>query len=261
MATARPGTGLPTRTYGTGAGFGNQGHWGPQPGGELTGKPPVTYTVTGPAGGQGGTNWADLLQGPQRDAFAALQSLFTGYGLGSLAPKIFDYIKQGYGSDTISLLLQDTPEYKQRFAGNLARQRAGLPVLSPAQYLATEESYRQVLHAAGLPKGFYDTPGDFTNWIAGDVSATELKNRADEAAAVANGNPQLREAMKKMYGVSEGDIAAYFLDQSRAEPILRQREQAAEIAAAGLQRGFQPSKYAEQFAAQGITGAQAEQGY
>jgi len=205
--------------------------------------------------------WADLLQGPQRDAFAALQSLFTGYGLGSLAPKIFDYIKQGYGSDTISLLLQDTPEYKQRFSGNIARQQAGLPVLSPAQYLATESSYRQVLQSAGLPKGFYDTPADFSGWIAGDVSATELKSRADEASAVANGNPQLREAMKRMYGVSEGDIAAYFLDQSRAEPILRKREQAAEIAAAGLQRGFAPSQYAEQFAAQGITAGQAQQGY
>jgi hypothetical protein len=208
-----------------------------------------------------GANWADLLQGSQRDAFAALQSLFAGYGLGSLAPKIFDYIKQGYGSDTISLLLQDTPEYKQRFAGNIARQKAGLPVLAPAQYLATEESYRQVLQSAGLPKGFYDTPADFTNWIAGDVSATELKNRADEASAVANGNPAVRDAMKQLYGVSEGDIAAYFLDQARAEPILRKREQAAEIAAAGIQRGFGASPYAEQFAAQGITAGQAQQGY
>lgn len=227
------------------------------------GNPPVGPTGTSSAGAvvSTGNNWADQLQGPQRDAFLALQSLFTGYGLGTLAPKIFDYIKQGYGSDTISLLLQDTAEYKQRFAGNEARRRAGLPVLSPAQYLATEQSYRQVLQAAGLPKGFYDSPADFTGWIAGDVSATEIKSRADEASAVANGNPQLRDAMKQMYGVSDGDIAAYFLDQSRAEPLLRKQEQAAEIAAAGLQRGFAPSQYAEQFAAQGITASQAQQGY
>lgn len=205
--------------------------------------------------------WEKSLQGTQRDAYAALTALFNSYGLSSLAPKIFEYIKQGYGSDTISLLLQQTPEYKQRFAGNEARLKAGLPVLSPAQYLATEDSYRQVLQAAGLPKGFYDSPSDFTNWIAGDVSATELKNRADEATAVVNGNPEVRDAMKQLYGVSDGDIAAYFLDPAKAEPILRKQEQAAEIAAAGLQRGFGVSQYAEQFAAQGITTAQAQQGY
>lgn len=220
--------------------------------------------ATGIAGApvQGSQNWQMELKGPQRDAYAALTSLFTSYGLGSLAPKIFDFIKQGYGSDTISLLLQQTPEYKQRFAGNEARAKAGLAVLSPAQYLATEESYRQVLQSAGMPKGFYDSPADFTNWIAGDVSATELKSRTDDASAVANGNPQLRDAMKQLYGVSDGDIAAYFLDVKRAEPILRKQEQAAEIAAAGMQRGFGTTRdLAEQFAAQGITAAQAQQGF
>lgn len=212
--------------------------------------------MTTPAG-----DFAGDLQGPQRDAYAALTDLFGGYGLSTLAPKIFDYVKQGYSSDTISILLQQTPEYQQRFAGNLARQKAGLPVLTPAQYLATESAYRQVLQSAGLPKGFYDSHADFTNWIASDVSPTEIKTRADEATAVANGNPELKQALQQMYGVSEGDIAAYFLDQSRAEPILRKREQAAEIAAAGLQRGFGISGNAEYFAAQGITTAQAQQGY
>jgi len=225
------------------------------------GNPPVGASGTGTLGANGTSGWAGDLQGPQRDAYAALSDLFNSYGLGTLAPKIFDFIKQGYGSDTISLLLQDTAEYKQRFAGNDARRKAGLPVLSPAQYLATEQSYRQVLQGAGLPKGFYDTPADFTNWIAGDVSATELKTRADEASAISNGNPQLRDAMKQLYGVADGDITAYFLDQSRAEPMLRKQEQAAEIAAAGLQRGFAPSQYAEQFAAQGVTASQAQQGY
>lgn len=207
-------------------------------------------------------SWADSLEGPDRDAYAALVAKFTEYGLGTLAPKIFDYVKQGYGADVIALLLQDTPEYKDRFAGNMARQRAGLPVLTPAQYLATETAYRQVLQAANLPKGFYDSPGDFTNWIAADVSPTEIKERADAASAVVAGTPELRDAVRQMYGaVSEGDVAAYFLDQARGEPILRRQLAAAEIAAAGLQRGFGISQNAERFAAQGITAAQAQQGY
>lgn len=213
--------------------------------------------MTTPTGG----DLASALQGTQRDAFVALQDEFNQYGLGTLAPKIFDFIKQGYSSDTISLLLQETPEYKQRFIANQARQKAGLAVLPPSQYLATESAYRQVLQSAGMPVGFYDTPADFTNWIAGDVSPTEVQSRAQEASAVVNANPEVKQAMQQLYGVSEGDIAAYFLDPSKAEPILRKREQAAEIAAAGLQRGFGLSQYAEQFAAQGITTAQAQQGY
>lgn len=203
----------------------------------------------------------DDLTGGQRDAFAALSGLFKSYGLESLAPKIFDYVKQGYGADTISLLLQETSEYKQRFAGNEARRAAGLPVLSPAQYLATESAYRQVLSAAGLPVGFYDTPADFTSFISKDISPTELKDRADEASRVMYGQPELRQAMKDLYGVSDGDIAAYFISPERAEPILRMREQAAEIAAQGIARGFGASQNAERFAAQGITAAQAAQGY
>lgn len=206
-------------------------------------------------------NLVSSLQGAQRDAFVALQTEFNQYGLGTLAPKIFDFIKQGYSADTISLLLQETPEYKQRFIANEARRKAGLAVLPPSQYLATEAAYRQVLQAAGMPKGFYDTPADFSEWISKDVSPTEIKSRVDEANAVINGSPQVKQAMQQMFGVTQGELAAYFLDPTRAEPILQKREQAAEIAAAGLQRGFGLSQYAEQFAAQGITGAQAQQGY
>jgi hypothetical protein len=97
-----------------------------------------------------------LLTGENRDAFMAVNALFKNYGLESLAGKIYEYVKNGYSADTISILLQDTSEYKQRFQGNEARKAAGLPVLSPAEYLSTEASYRQIMQSAGLPSGFYD---------------------------------------------------------------------------------------------------------
>src|SRR6266571_3282439 len=110
------------------------------------------------------------LSGSNRDAFVALETLFTQYGLGSLVNNIFNFIKQGYSQDTITLLLQDTPEYKQRFAGNAIRQKNGLAILSPADYLATEASYYQVVKAAGLPANFYNSTSDWVNWIGNDVS-------------------------------------------------------------------------------------------
>ena len=94
------------------------------------------------------------LTGANRDAATAVLNLFTQYGLASLAPKIVEYIRNGYSADTASIMLQDTSEYKTRFAGNAARVKAGLSALSPAQYLSTEKSYGDVMRKYGLPAGF-----------------------------------------------------------------------------------------------------------
>jgi hypothetical protein len=204
-----------------------------------------------------------LLQGDNRDAFLALKSLFGQYGLGSLAGKIYDYVKQGYGADTIGLLLQDTKEYKTRFAANEARTKAGLPVLSPADYLSTESAYRQILSNAGLPKGFYDNPADFQNWLASDVSPTEIKDRVDLAvAATGQANPEYKNALFQMYGINEADLTAYFLDRKTAEPILKKQAAAGAIGAAALRRGFAANTLdLEGYATIGITADQAEQAY
>lgn len=204
-----------------------------------------------------------LLTGENRDAFLALKSLFNTYGLGSLAGKIYDYVKQGYGADTIAILLQDTKEYKTRFAGNEARAKNGLAVLSPADYLATEQAYRQILSSAGLPQGFYDNPADFTRWISDDVSPTEIKSRVDLAvAATGQANPQYKEALFKMYGINESDLTAYFLDRKRAEPILKKQAAAGAIGAAAIRRGFAANTLdLEGYATLGITADQAEQAY
>ncbi|MGV9850425.1 hypothetical protein ACWDWU_16895 [Streptomyces sp. NPDC003442] len=204
-----------------------------------------------------------LLSGDNRDAYLALKSLFGTYGLGSLAGKIFDYVKQGYGADTIGLLLQDTKEYKERFAANEVRAKAGLPVLSPADYLSAESSYRQILSAAGLPKGFYDDAADFRNWIAGDVSPTEVKSRVDMAVqATTQANPAYKGALYQMYGINEADLTAYFLDRKKAEPLLKKQASAAAIGAAALRRGFALDRSElENYATYGITADEAEAGY
>lgn len=208
-------------------------------------------------------DFGEYLHGEDRDAYESLKSLFASYGLGSLAPKIFDYVKEGYGADTIALLLQDTKEYKERFAANEARRKAGLPVLSPSEYLSVESSYRQILSSAGLPKGFYDNNADFRKWIADDVSPSEIKDRVDLAtAATSQSNPEYRAALEQMYGISGSDLTAYFLDRSKAEPILKKQAAAAAIGAAALRHGFGvDSKGMEAFATAGVTGQQAEQAY
>lgn len=203
-----------------------------------------------------------LLSGTNRDAYYAVSALFKSYGLGSLTGKIYDYVKNGYSGDTISLLLQDSKEYKARFAGNEARKKAGLPVLTPAEYLATEASYKQIMQQAGLPSGFYDQPSDFNNWIGKNVSPSEIQSRVDLATqATTLANPDYRKALNQM-GVSDKDLAAYFLDQKKALPFLQKSAATAAVGAAALGQGLTFDKdYAAKLATEGVTADQARQGY
>lgn len=203
-----------------------------------------------------------LLAGTERDAFMAVNALFKNFGLESLAGKIFDYVKNGNSADTISVLLQDSPEYKQRFAGNEARKKAGLAVLSPAEYLATEAAYRQVVTQAGLPQGFWDTNKDFADLIGKNVSPTEVQARVDMAVrATTLADDNVKQALKQM-GLSQGDMVAYWLDKEKSLPILKQAQEVAQIGAQALsQRLSFDQQYARSLAQRGITGEQAAQGY
>lgn len=205
----------------------------------------------------------DTLSGDQRNAFEALNNLFSTYGLGTLAPKIFDFIQKGYSADTIGILLQDTSEYKERFKGNDLRKAQGLPVLAPNEYLSVESSYRQLMRQAGLPEGFYDQPSDFNDFIGKDVSPTELKDRVSLASqATTLANPNYKRALQEMYGIDESHMTAYFLDPSRAEPLLQKQAAAAAIGAEALKRGLKAdANAAESFATAGVTASQAAQAY
>jgi len=213
------------------------------------------YTASG--------QYEQLLTGENRDAYAALKSMFSSFGLGSLAGKIYDYAKQGYGSDTISLLLQDTSEYKQRFSGNDARVKAGLPVLSPAEYLSVESSYRQVLQDAGLPKGFYDNPADFTKWISQDVSPTEIKSRVDIATAeVTQFDDAAKSQLQQFYGVSDKDLVAYALDRTRGVALLQKQASTAQFSAEAARRGLTTDRARmEGYISMGLSQSQAAQGF
>lgn len=203
-----------------------------------------------------------LLSGSNRDAFLAIKTLFKSYGLDSLAGKIYDYVKNGYSGDTISILLQDTPEYKARFSGNEARIKAGLPVLSAGEYLATEASYRQIMESNGMPIGFYDQPDDFAKWIAKNTSPSEIQSRVELAVqATALAPASYKRALEQM-GISQAEMAAYFLDEKKALPMLQKSAATAAVGSEALQQGLTfDQSYAEQLAMRGVTGAQAQQGY
>src|SRR5665647_2350025 len=159
------------------------------------------------------------LEGANRDAYVAIVDTLKAYGLEMLAPAVLGFIQQGYSSDTVGILLQNTDAYKTRFAANESRRQKGLPVLSPAEYLATERSYRQIMSASGLPIGFYDSPSDFRGFLEGDMSPVELQDRVQSATdMVSKIDPATRSAFEQWY--STGDMIAYALSPERSTTIL-----------------------------------------
>ena len=204
---------------------------------------------------------ADALDPADRDAVARLNQLLSSFGLGSLASKVLTYITEGMGEDSIMLELQNTAEWKSRFSANDARRAKGLPVLTPAEYLATERSYRQIMQEAGVPSGFYDSTTDFTNFLSSDVSPAELQGRVKSATDfVRSASPEQLAYMKQQY--TEGDLIAYALDPKRAAPLVGRAFQASAIGGISTQSGLAVGKdTAQQLADAGVSDAQAREAF
>lgn len=197
----------------------------------------------------------------RQDAISVLTDRFAKFGLSSLVSKIKELAITGASEATISLQLQETPEYKQRFSANDLRIKKGLTVLSPAEYLANEDRYRQALRAYGLKQ--FDNDAYVSQFIANDVSPTELSNRIVTAVQrVQNADPAVAKQLKDYYNIGQTDLVAYVLDPEQQFQKIERQVAAAEIGVAAGRQGLQAGVgVAEQLAAQGVTQAEAQKGY
>lgn len=182
-----------------------------------------------------------MAQLPQ-SAHAIVLSFLNQFGLGSLAGWAWDRYKQlGGGStalDTISLEMVDQPQFKARFPAYDILAKRG-EAMSPAEMVAYEKTAKQIFHDAGLPQGFYDTPQDLGSFMVNNVSATELKSRVDLAQQAAIGSPpDVRNQLETLYGIpATGSLTAYFLDPTKALPVIQQQFTASQIAADASRSG------------------------
>ena len=197
----------------------------------------------------------------RQSAVRALQDRFAKYGLASLANKILELAQMGATEATITLQLQETPEYIQRFSANQDRIKSGLTVLTPAEYLNLEDGYRQVLRAYGLRQ--FDNDAYVKQFIANDMSPAELSNRVVTAVQrVQNADPAITKQLRDFYGIGANDLVAYVLDPQQQFQKIERQVAAAEIGVAARLQGFETGvTVAEQLAAQGVTQAEARRGY
>lgn len=192
-----------------------------------------------------------------------INQILASWGLSSLAKYALSYIQKGYSSDEIQLKLQQTDEYKTRFAGNELRKQAGLSTLSPAEYIALEGQYRQVLSQFGLPAGFYDDHSDFNKWIGGDVSPVEIQARAQVAKQQFIDAPAEFKQFWTNYGLTAGQGIAAILDPTHGSLADLQRQaNAVSVGGTALQQGINVTGgRALQLADSGVTLDQARQAY
>jgi len=195
------------------------------------------------------------------NAITVLTDRFTRYGLASLVPKIRELAIGGASENTITLQLQETEEYRQRFRANQDRIKKGLSVLDPGDYLGLEDDYRQILRAYGLRS--FDNDDYVQQFISNDISTTELTNRVVTAVQrVQNADPAILTTLRGFYGITDNDLVAYVLDPQQQFQKIERQVAAAEIGAAAKLQGINAGvAVSEQLAAQGITKAQAQKGY
>jgi hypothetical protein len=223
-------------------------------------------------GNNTGDNTGDKTTGissEMQDAYQRLYDEFNGLGLGALVSDAKDLLMKATSISAMPDALRSTKAYKDRFSANDARIAKGLKALDPGHYLALEDQYQNIMRNYGLPNTYY-TPGingkqeGFDKLIANDVSNTELEDRiATAQQRVLNSNPEVLKALKQFYpDINNADILAYALDPQNALDNIHRKVTAAEIGGAALAQGLQANGgTAESLAGQGITKAQAQQGY
>jgi hypothetical protein len=225
---------------------------------------------TGAGDGTGATVVTTQDNSKRQSAYDTLYNEFKKYGLASLVESVKNLITDANTSPSqLSIALQNTDEYKNRFSANQDRIKAGLVALTPAEYIGLEDQYQNIMRNYGLPNSYYSkdslgTQAGFNKLLASDVSATELEDRiATAQQRVVNSNPEVLKALKQFYpDISNGDILSYALDPQNALTNIKRKVTAAEIGGAALAQGLQAQGgTAESLAGLGITKAQAQQGY
>ena len=186
---------------------------------------------------------------------------FKRYNLTTLLPTIKRLAQEGATEATITFALQESEEYKRRFAGNEIRAKKGLQVLDPASYLNAEDRYRQYLRDYGLKQ--FDTDDYVRKFIENDTSVAELSNRINIAATrIQNADPSVKAMLRDYYKLDDTQLLAYVLDPESQIAEVQRRATAGEIGAAAGMQGIRTGvDVAEQLARQGVDQQAAQRGY
>ena len=124
-----------------------------------------------------------------------------------LTKQLQTWVTQGLTSDAIVAELRQTPQYKQRFPGILRPD--GTMRMNEAQYLSTEDNYRQLLKQYGRPGQEYSNPQDFVGLFSNDIDPNEFKQRLDTYDQIQRSSSFVKAAFYVYAGLKITDDQLY----------------------------------------------------
>lgn len=199
----------------------------------------------------------------QQDAFAILLDKFEEFGLGTLGPKIIEYIKAGYSGDSIALLLRDTAEYKARFPAMEALRQSGRSI-DEVDYINYERNAANLEQQYGIPKGYLTSSDTIAKLMVENVTGEDLTSRVQlNAAAQRDAPPELRQTLEDYYGLdANASLTAYYLDPEYSLDYLNRQMATARIGAQARRQSLSLGLDSAALLAQrGVSDQQAEQGF
>ena len=168
----------------------------------------------------------------QSTAYGTIQNELARWGLDDLTDAVFNKVFKDGISDAKQLtnFVRSTKEYKNNFQG-MAEYNANpdnVQKITEQQYLLKAQAYMNTAQQYGLPDSFF-TRKEIGQLVAGGVSPAEFNRRVVNGYLTAmNADPATRQALAAQ-GVDFGHLLAYYLDPKRAEPMLTDRTNQAQL--------------------------------
>ena len=199
-------------------------------------------------------------------AFSIVEGILKNYDMKGVADAVAK-IRRDYpeiaSDDILALLKFDTrynSAYLERFAGNAALIKKGLPTLSDENYLQAEKEYEKIFKA--YDTGSLANRNMYATLIGNSMDAVDVSSRLKIGYDRLKADKNVEEAFRKFYpSISQGDIVSAMLNPEEMLPALQRKAAAAEIGGSYLAQGLETSKVsAESLAAYGIDKAGAQAG-
>lgn len=197
----------------------------------------------------------------QQSADAYVKQYLTAWGLNddALVNQLWHNAKMGQGRDQLLADLRGSQAYKVRFSGMAALAAKG-EAISEHDYMGVEASLASQMQGYGMSQ--YATHDFLGKVIGASVSPSEFATRLQDVQDIVNNVPA-KDYFRSEFGISTGDLMAYWLNPAEAEPVIHQKVQAAKIGAAAGSAGvgiLDPAT-ALHLAGLGITQDQAVSGF
>lgn len=186
----------------------------------------------------GGTTPPLGVTAADQSARGLINTFLQTYGLSSLGDTAWNWYLTGQSPDQILLNLRGTAEYKARFPAMATLSQRGQSI-TEQQYIDYEKSIAQQNQAAGLPQGMYDTPDEIAKLLTSSISPSEYQARLQAYQTAAwQTPPEVRQALTDYYGVTPGQLTAFFIDPDQALPLIQRDLAAAQAGGSAQRTGF-----------------------